>query len=435
MNNVFSTKFSGNVPVILARKMIWEALDKSFWGKFAGYTTPNRIPARKGEFPTEVQNNPIVVHNELGSTSGDLLEIPMHRRFRAKPKVSGQQLIGFEETPKINHAKIPIDETRHATEPMRSRILYQIKKDYQLIEKARPGLQMHYADQSDFLGICYSFYYGFSWNIIQGKAFFSDTRFTVSSHPHCYVAGTGKISYGTVGWPGTATYEAAIGTAVAAMGATNVFDTKFLNYLRSDPQINRIRPIRTMQGRDFYVIVAHSWQINDLLADTTFNPVTSRALVGDYAKDNPFLVGVNYIWGAFAIFEHSNSCWPVNVASSDPGFTDGHPIYGPFGASYDFNSDAGNLDYFRNWDAYGGVDNGDFAGMILGDNAIYKGIAGTLEWAKESFDYGATLGVAYSVLDGYSRSDHINFDDGTQGQYLVNDGSAMFITKATRPNA
>jgi hypothetical protein len=427
-NNVFRPQFSGNVPTILARQMVWEALDKSPWGRLAGYTVPNRIAPRKGEFPTQVVNRPLVVHNELMAKQGDVIQVPLHRQYTGKPRYSGEQLVGFEERPKINHAQVAVDLTRHGSEPMDGSIMQQITKDYELIKRAKPGLQMHFGVQMEHLGILHAMYYGYSHNVINGHAFYGDSRFAKSSHPHIFVSGAGKVGY-SGGYPGSVGYEQAVGAAVQGLGASDKFDTGFLNFLKNHPQVQRIKPITMKNGREYWLIIAHGWQINDLLADSAFKDIQARAMVQELAKDNPFIAGAEYCWNGFVIYEHSQSCWPVNVVGSNP-YT---PVYGPFVSGYNYDDPSADLSYFRNWGSYAGTPNTVFAALLLGDNALFKAQASDLQWRREEYDYGETLGVAYRVMDGYSRADFINNDDGTAGEFLVNDGSALIITKGTAP--
>ena len=49
-------------------------------------------------------------------------------------------------------------------------------------------------------------------------------------------------------------------------------------------------------------------------------------------------------------------------------------------------------------------------------------------------DYGFIKGLGYQAVEGCSRADYFNQDDGTKGDALVNDGSALLITGATQPS-
>jgi hypothetical protein len=427
-NKVYTTLFSGNHPVLLAKQMMWEQVDSSFWGKWAKFNGPNRKPLTASQKGAVLKNTPIVIQNKLQGVQGDVMKIPMHRYLRNKPKVSGEQLIGFEERAKINFCQVPIDMFRHAEEPYDSSIMKQVTKDIDLINMAKPALETHYSQVEEFLGLLYAIYYGFSWYTLRGKSFFGDTRFSVRSHPHIYVANRGKVG----GSPGTSAYETNIYTELHAIASdtTAVFNTAFLRGLRASPQLSRIKPLYTKDGNEFWVIVAHSWQIADLKADSNFKAVQQAAMVQQMAKDNPYLVGAKYFYEGFAIFEHSNSVWPVTEKTTADGV-----IYGPFTSGFNFDTD-GNMDYFRQWESYDGgtTANKHFGAILFGDNFMYRGVVKYPQFIKEHYDYDEVLGVGYRVLDGYSRGDFWNMDDGTTGQHIVNDGSLLLITYATQPS-
>ena len=74
-----------------------------------------------------------------------------------------------------------------------------------------------------------------------------------------------------------------------------------------------------------------------------------------------------------------------------------------------------------------------FGAMILGSNALYKAIGSEMKFKYMNKDYGQYQGIAYQILQGYGRADFWNRDDGTAGQYLVNDSSAIVITSAQAP--
>ena len=164
-------------------------------------------------------------------------------------------------------------------------------------------------------------------------------------------------------------------------------------------------------------IAAHPFQIAQLEADPNFNAVQNAAFVQSLATKNPYLYNVKYIYAGFAIFDAGNSVFPVSVSSSVP-------LWGPSGIATmtdvtDFEDDP----------------SGDtiYGAIIFGANAMFKAIGSNMKFETEKSDYGENIGIAYSIIEGWSRGDYWNEDDGTTGQYLINDSSAIALTMASRP--
>lgn len=413
-NAIYSHSFSGNHPKALARKMMFESLKRFFWGKFAKFNTPDGKPVKPGTEPNTI-SSPIVMQNELQRMGGDILEIPIHRNLSNLPTVGNDQMEGHEEEPKVNFAKVPIDIMRHAEKPQDGSMSTQRNKELRLLENTRPALLRHYARAEEYLGASYALYKGYSYNILQGGNFSSDSYIgsSYTDHPHIYAAGDGKVSY-SGGYPGTSGYQTAVGTAISGLGASDVFDTGFLQALKADPQIQRITPIIMNDGNALRLIVAHPWQIASLEADSNFQSTINSAMAQQYAKNNPLLVGCKYIYAGFAIFESDTAVWPVSQSA-------GIPVYG--------YSSLSSLNTFEDYSSYTA-----FGAFVLGDNALFKAIGSGMEFKKREADYGELIGIAYRIIQGYARGDYWNRDDGTTGQYINNDGSALLLTYAAAPS-
>jgi len=412
---MFERSFTGNQALILAAQMKFEVLKHHFWGKFAKFNTPgNKVIAKKANMPKPIRS-PIVMQHELERNMGDVIKIPLLRNLVELPTIGLDQLKGHEERQKINHAQVPIDILRHAVMPQEGLMSTQTTKDYQLIKNAKPQLLRAYAEYEEYLGCSYAFYYGYSWNILQSARYTGNSEnITSNSHPHIFVAGQGKVSYGTTDYPGTAGYETNVATAIDAMTDTNVFDTNFLSGLKAHDQIKRINPIIMHDGNEMLMIVAHPYQIHQLEQDVKFREVTALANAQAYAKHNPMLVGCKYVWAGFVIFESETAIWQVSTSS-------GSPVYGP--------STISDLSSFKDYSSAT-----KFAAIILGDNALFKGTGHPLEFKKRVDDYDEIIGIAFRVLEGYSRADYWNDDDGTRGASMKNDGSAVAITYSEAPS-
>lgn len=420
-NNVYERSFTGNKAVLLAENMKNEVLGQSFWGQFAQFNTPDAMPVQPGNRPAPIQS-PVVIQNELTKKMGDIIEIPLMRGFFRRPRINKEQLKEHEGKAKINHVTIPVALWRNAMLPYDGSEMKQTTKDYKLEEKIKPALLNNYGLTHEFLGCGWAMYYGFSYNLIKGTRFSGHTKVFANSHPHIYVRGSSasmKVPWESGAYPGDSDYETAVATAINACGATDVFDTTFLRQLKSRQQVRKLVPLIMKDGNRYKFLVGHPYQIAGLEADPTFNAQAATVWAQNYAKENPMLTGVRYVWGGFMIFESESACWPVRVTSSAPE-------YGPTASDLDDDDE-----FFNKFTEY--ESDTKFAGFVFGMNALFKAHASKIEWRYRTDDYDEIAGVAWKSIEGYARGDYWNEDDGTRGEHLVNDGSVMFITAASMP--
>jgi hypothetical protein len=416
-NNLYNRSFTGNKVILLASAMRFEATRQMFWGKMAGFTTKGGIPVDPNHEPLPT-GSPITIQNEFKFKQGDKMQIPMLRALRGIPTIGSNQMAGFEERFRINHATIPIDILRHAGLPQEGSMMTQTTKDYQIIQRAKPQLQKHYSEVMELLMISYAFYYGFSHNIIDAAntRWSGETYIKKISHPNIFIAGQGRFVPTGANYCGTAGYETQLATALGNVATNHVFNTTYLKGLKAQQQVRRIQPIITKDGNRFRLIVAHPYQIDSLENDPVFNAAASAAFVSNMVKDNPMLIGCKHYYAGFMIYDSDTACWPVRVASSVPQ-------WGPSAIS-----DLTDLDDFTDYE-----DDTLFACIILGADALFRGVAAPLEFKGREADYGEIQAIAYRTLEGASRADYWNEDDGTRGDSLINDGSAIGITYASVP--
>lgn len=411
----FTHDMSSNYPVVLkARKTFFQAFEQMFWGKFAKFNTEGSRPVKPGNDPKTIMS-PIVVQSELTKMAGDLMEIPMLMNLENLPRVGEQQMEDFEERPKVNYANIPIELMRHAEKPRLSSISEQVNKDLMLVENAEPMLRRHYARSMEYLVLSYAMYYGYSWHVLNSGRFANESKVAATPHPHIYCAGSGKVSY-SGGNPGTTGYRTSVGTAINSLGAANVLNVDFLSGLSKQENIINIPRIISKDGNEFLMMIAHPYHIATLEADPKFDSRNNAAMVQNMAKDNPYFVGAKYFHHGFAIYEKDTVAWPCRRNA-----TTGYDEWGPATIS--------NLNSFRSYQS----DNA-FAGMILGNNALFMAIGQAFEFVKNMKDYKEVLGIAYRVIKGASRYDFKNRDYGDAGASWENDRSAIFVAAASQPS-
>lgn len=411
-NNVYERGFTGHKPLMLAARMKWKSLGRHFWGKFARFNAPgNQVTVNPGNDPKPIES-PVVLQHELQRAQGDTMMIPCMRNLDALPVYGKTQLEGREEDMKMNFATVPIDMIRHAVKPQSDSMQAQTTKDYDLLAKAEPMLQRHYAEQEEFLQMTYAMYYGFSRNILLSGRFTGNTQnIKAISHPHIYTIGQGKVESAGV-YPGTTAYENLVAASVDAINSGNKMSVAFLDALGQEEQVRMTTPMILNDGNPFWFYVMHPYMIKDLEADDKFRAVQAAARVQAYAKDNPMIVGAKYFASGFAIFDSSTVCWPVTTSSN-------LPIWGVTSPT--------KLSDYRNYGAYS-----VFAGIVFGSNAIFKAYGKPLEFKKRMADYDELIGIAYRTIEGASRGDFFNEDDGTRGDAIINDGSVLTLGYATK---
>jgi len=406
--------FTGNKPKILASQMKWKSLGRHFWGKFAKFTAPgDQVVVNPGNDPHPVES-PVVLQHELERSQGDVMMIPCMRNLDGLPVYGKTQLEGREEEQKMNFATIPIDLIRWGVRPVDGSMSEQTTKDYRLLELAYPQLQRHYAEQEEFLQMTYGLHYGFSRNILLSTRFTGNTQnIKAISHPNIFIIGQGRVASAGV-YPGTTAYENLVAAGIDAINNGNRMSVAVLDAMASDEQVRMTAPLIMKDGNPFWMWVMPPYMIRDLEADDKFRNMSASVLAQNYAKDNPFIVGAKYFQSGFAIFDSATVCWPLSTASS-------LPVYGVVSPT--------KLSDFRSYASYT-----SWSSHILGQNAIFKGYGRPLEFKKRMADYDEIQAIAYRTIEGASRGDFWNEDDGTRGDAIVNDGSIEVFGYAAAPS-
>lgn len=411
----FSHDFSANYPVVQAIRAMFEAPNYMFWGKFMKYnTTKKKAVIPHGSIqPARISNSPIVVQRELEKRAGTKIEIPMFRRLKEIGKKGNEQLSGLGERRHVNFVGVWINEMRHAEVVKEGNMMYQVTKKYGIPETSKRALMAHWAERSNYMEIPYAMYRGLSYSVLNDTVIFAnDTNVAARSHPHIFTAGQGKMSY-AAGYPGNAGYEATVATAIDAIGPGNVLSASLLKAMNADDQIRRIPYLTTKDGRTFRVLVVDPYGMAALRNDADIKALANAVFVQNLARENPMLTGMEIFYEGWAIFDGGHAIYPISTESS-------LPVYGPETIT--------NLDSYNDYTSYS-----KFAAMILGDNALFRATGWDLRWTGESRDHNHIEEVGYTIGDGFARADFWNRDDGTTGQYLINDTSALLFYYATPP--
>lgn len=418
-NNFFNHEFTGNQPLILSKRLMFESMLNQFWGQFVKFTTKNMVPAMKNQKVSPV-DSPIVMHNELERKQGDTVEVPLMRQFSGRPKIGNQQLAGHEGEQHVNFKRVYIDVVRNAIRPIEGPMSEQTNKDYSLLSNSYGQLRDNYSRVENYSGVSWAFYNGFSENVMFSDILANDANIKQVSHPHIYYIGGSKVSYSS-GYPSTSGYEGAVRTAIGTVGSSDIIDINALNALGNYAAIRKIPPLIRMKGMTLWGLAMHPWQITALLNSTdggiknTYDSVMIQSL----AKDHPWLNNAVLIWGNFAIFNAGDSVFSCEVSGSNL-------YWGPQSSTTTGYSDLDDFDAPPSGRTV-------FGAIVFGSNAIMGARGSRLKFLRNSEDYGALQGIAYQSLEGFSRSDYYNKDDGTAGQYMINESSAIVLSYAAQP--
>ena len=414
---LFTRDFTGNHVLELANKLGFETVRKGFWGKWVKYTTPKGKPVVDGNIMPKVTDSPIAVHRELQRRAGDELEIPMFRRLTSKPTYGKNQLKDHEEEAKVNYARVPIDILRHAMLQQDGIMSTHTTKDIDVIRNAYPLLENHYGEVLENEVFSHALYYGFSKNILTSSRFSGNSRIKAISHPHIFVKGDGKVAHTNP--PGTTGYETAVGTAIDTLGTSDLFNVAFLQYLKVQPEVLRLAPLVMKDGNRLRLIVAHPYQIAALENDSDFKTLISQQWAHAYAKESPYLVGAKYVWGGFAIYESDVAAWKVSTSG-------GVPVWGPVAGATEVSD-------LTDYEDYSSATK--FAAPILGKSALLRATGSAMRFKGREDDFGEIKALSYRDVEGASRADYWNEDDGTRGDAIINTGSVLACTYAAQPSA
>jgi len=399
----FGRTETANVP-LLNKKLQREAWYKTFWGRFAKTTTPPEKRPSLNAMPAPVDSI-VTVHRDFVQEGRDSIIIPMLSRISDDAKYGDSQLTGFVSKMSIKYLTAYINQVRQGVSAQGGRMSNLRVKAFQMMNNARPLLSDWFADWNNTYGLTHAMYYGFSENIT-GATTRGGYGFTaangVSSHPHIFTSVSSEATK-VSGTPATSAYENAVGTAVNGLTATSgdYMSASLLESLKVKVMELKISQIMTKNGKKFWLLVLHPNQVRQLRADSDWVAANSRAFVDGMAKENPIFSGAAGEYAGFVIFEDINIVKGAVTSGSDPNIT----------VQWGSTSWMDTI-----------TDSSKKFGMVLGKNALARGIGFDLYYTTEVYDHENTKEVGGAMIVGDRRAD---FDiDGT----VYNDSSCLIGT-------
>lgn len=292
-----------SVPELWAKLTLRDQLREGFWAKFVG---------------GEGSRSPIIRRSELLNKPGDTIHIQVTSPL-AGAGVAGDEtaLEGSEENLTTSSMKVVPLLYRHGVRMYRR----AVKKS---ILDLRGEAKMRLAE----------------W----GEEKMDDVRFSQFS----LLSGT--INGDTI----TPYVRSDTGTVPGDIAAGDHLTVVRLQKAKLLMYENRALPLRTADGNDFFVMVAHPNSLYNLKREQEYRDWVKDAEVR--GKDNPFFKGATAMIDGIVLFQHNN------VVTATDGVA--------------------SIAVSRN--------------LIFGGEAFIEGLDEGVSWAEDTFDYGNEIGFAYS---------------------------------------
>jgi len=319
---------------------------------------------------------PIIFQSQMGKGKGEHLTLPYAPQLSGDGVTANSTLIDSEEALDWGNVVVRLEQLRHATGslgPLSTIANPLITKDHMtqlltdwMVNKVEDGL-------------IYSFYNGAARHEV------SASLETAAAHPNTFY-GVGREGFGD-------------------LIDTDEFNTGLLDHILNWTELKYINPITTPDGAQGFVVLAHPYQINSLMADPLYQASLQNARPRS-KSNNPIWTNADHCWRGLAIYEYTRVMRPDSTpAGAVQGYTD----------------------------MYGAV--------VLGANALALGQGGVGRRMIDRVPYEIVLGdqTDYKNRERYA----IRSVWGTKlctftlesDSSTVNQSSAIFWTKATTQTA
>jgi N4-gp56 family major capsid protein len=325
---------TGQIPTLWGTKLLAQAENRTFWKKFEG------APG---------SGMPVIRRDDLTKEAGDTIKMDMVLALTGAG-VTGDTnaLTGNEEALKFRQTSVAVSDLAHAvrwTEKVEALITYDMRKT------ALNQLQKWLAGKLD------------------------DQLFTELT------GGGTTFPTGGLWYAGTSTSTATIADTDAGgrLKLGDISDVKA--YAQAT---NKIEPLMTEQGDEYYGLVVHPWTALSLKKDTAWQQAQRDAQVrGD---SNPLFRGSLGLWDGVILYSSNRIPTATN---------------------------AGPVQYGKN--------------VFFGAQAISRAWAQYPDWREEDFDYRRSTGVATTMIKG----DKLNvFDLSAAGDGSANTAIGALIVHA-----
>jgi hypothetical protein len=359
---------------------------------------------------------PIEVLTDFYHGGGITMDIPIAYPLTEVPIYGDNPALGNEEHRKWAYAAAIINQLRKPVltrDGMMGELALTPKMVAQIMENAKDEL-IDFNKRWQAYAPYDALTRGYSQNILASQIAggFGNTL-SQKSHPNFFVAG-----YGQVPWSSTAaTYETNVQTALNSLANNDTckFTTRTIKNAKVYASQLRIQPTQ-IGGETCHVMIINEAQAVQLFDDeefkSTMRPLAANSQVGD---KSPLFTGVvgAYLYLGVLILVDTNA----------PGvWTTGDTSY---------NSSYGTINYGNPNPLSNPIMNSDRKiAFLIGQSAVMCGMARSLSFASETWDYENKKSEASNTTVGYNRSDITDNDGmfGTAGLFKENTSSLQVAT-------
>jgi N4-gp56 family major capsid protein len=261
--------FGVNDPLAVklwSKKLAVEALKDTYFGRFLGETSDSLIQ----------------IKTETAKGAGDKITVGLRMQLSGAGVAGDGTLEGNEEALVTYSDAVVLDQLRHAVRS--SGRASQQRVPFDLRQESLDGMKDWWADRLDT---------GF-FNQICGYTVESDTRLTGNQAAVAPDAAHQK-------WGGAATND-------QGLGSSDIFKLSLIDKCVEAAKTlsPAIRPMKH-EGRDFYVMFLHPYQVTDLRTDAAtagnWLDIQKAAMQGGKVVDNPIFTGALGVYNGVVLHE------------------------------------------------------------------------------------------------------------------------------------
>lgn len=395
-----------NIP-ILNRQLAYEAWYNTFFSKLAGFMTYTETNGIKSHNPAP--NVVVQIMKDFIAEGRDNMIMPMILGLTEPGVYGDNQLKGTGEDLSLNYLQIYINQWRKAATKLTGKMANQRLSTLQLTEKAKPELIKWWA--KNYNQACFqALYEGASNNLTIGTND-EGLGLSVRYHPNWYYA----ANSGALTTLGTAKYTKKA-SDITSLTTSAVYAMNYKTLLTLVELLTTellIEPIITEDGNPFWLLLVHprTWRL--LKQDSVIQAAQNSAFNAQMMK-HPALSGKQMMYyEGFCIIPE-----PIGIRCLDSAASDGV-------------SQFANGDVRKGWlspslSTYEIENN-----ILLGANALGKGIASSLAFTEEVDDHGNTIEIGSNTIVGFNRADYFSeTDSGSTAAFTKNNATKTVLASA-----
>ena len=384
---------------ILNTKLAKEAWYNTFWSKISGnvaVTETNGIKQRMTAPGSAIQ-----ILDEFVEEGRDNMILPMLLDL-TEPGVYGDApLIGTGEEMALKYLRVYLNQYSKAVIKKSGNMANQRLKMYNMMEKAMPSLTKYFAKWNS-QNVFATFYEGANLPLTAGT---NDSGYGLKPrwHPNQY----GYTAAGVLTTVGTEYYtktSTEMGDSTSGIdGVDTAIDYKLFLTLRAliDTKLF-IAPLLTEGGDPFWLFITNPDTYNLILQDSVIQPA-QNAVFTSKLREHPLFTGREFMFfNGFAIIKD-----PIGIRTLKNGTDEADTD-----AELFLQLAANQSDTAKGWLTACTTGSGYATGnLLIGENAVGKGIAESLHFTEEVIDHQRTIEIGAAQIDGYNRADFFSSDD------------------------